>query len=385
MTKRRQNLYFLFQFTIPWVLLTLAFTSIAHLTGSSGGRERGLVWLISSLVTVNLIGFCLWGALFLPIFLLARKFNFESNQYYRNFLIHLAHGALFLIFQLAAYTVASGAVAPAFWARYPELLPYIKGASLGSLSLAVTFYAVIVFAIQTYLSRLRYAEEEKRTAQLRSELVGAQLQALKMQIQPHFLFNTLNSISSLVLTNPPQAHQMIAQLGDFLRLTLDYSQDQMVTLAEELRFLRSYLEIEQTRFSDRLTVNFDVEQEILSAMVPHLVLQPIVENSIKHAVSHRRGEALIEIKADKFEDRLRLQIKDNGRGTEAKTINLKKGENDEICKTGLANVQNRLKHFYDNNAGFEMLIGENKGTTVNLLIPLNFEFVASRQSRVDDN
>src|SRR5688572_16044239 len=187
MTKRRQNLYFLFQFTIPWVLLTLAFTSIAHLTASSGGR--GIVWLISSLITANLVGFCLFGGLFLPIFLLARKFNFESNHnYFRNFLIHLAHGALFLIFQLAVYTVASGSFAPEFWARYPELLPYIKGSSMGGLSLSVTFYAVIVFAVQTYLSRLRYAEEEKRTAQLRSELVGAQLQALKMQIQPHFLF-----------------------------------------------------------------------------------------------------------------------------------------------------------------------------------------------------
>ena len=381
MTKRRQNLYFLFQFTIPWVLLTLAFTSIAHLTGTSGGSGRGIVWRIGSLITANLAGLCLYGALFLPIFLLARKFDFESNQYYRNFLIHLAHGALFLIFQLAVYTIASGAFAPEFWARYPELLPYIKGASMGSLSLAVTFYAVVVFAIQTYLSRLRFAEEEKRTAQLRSQLVQAQLQALKMQIQPHFLFNTLNSISSLVLTNPPQAHQMIAQLGDFLRLTLDYSQDQMVTLAEELRFLRSYLEIEQTRFSDRMKVDFDVEPAVLSAMVPHLVLQPIVENSIKHAVSQRRSGGLIEIKADRFEGKLRLQIKDNGSGEEeVMPTKSKRDEKDEGDGTGLANVQNRLKHFYDSNARFEMLKREKEGTTVTLVIPLNFELVASRQS-----
>ena len=290
MIKRRQNLDFLFQFTIPWILLTLAFSSIAHLTGSTEGREKGIVWLVSALIKVNLVGFCLMGVLFLPVFLVARKFNFESNHnYFRNFLIHLTHGALFLIFQLAVYTVASGSFALDFWARYPELLPFFKGASLGSLSLAVTFYAVIVFAIQTYFSRLSYAEEEKRTALLRSKFVQAQLQALKMQIQPHFLFNTLNSISSLVLTNPPQAHQMIAQLGDFLRLTLEYGEDQVVTLAEELRFLRSYLEIEQIRFSDRLTVNYDVEPEALSAMVPNLVLQPIVENSIKHAISQRKN------------------------------------------------------------------------------------------------
>lgn len=129
-----------------------------------------------------------------------------------------------------------------------------------------------------------------------------------------------------------------------------------------------------------MKVDFDVEPEVLSAMVPHLVLQPIVENSIKHAVSHRRSGGLVEIKADKFEGKLRLQIKDNGRGTEAKTINLKNDEKVEICGTGLVNVQNRLKHFYDNNAGFKMLNRENEGTTVTLVIPFNFEFVASRQS-----
>src|SRR5688572_8733137 len=163
MTKRRQNLYFLFQFTIPWVLLTLAFTTIAHLTETGEVRGKGIVRLITSLIIANLAGFCIFGGLFLPIFLLARKFNFESNHYFRNFLIHFAHGALFLIFQLAVYTVASGSFAPEFWARNPELLPLLRGASMGSLSLVVTFYAVIVFAIQTYLSRLRYAEEEKRT------------------------------------------------------------------------------------------------------------------------------------------------------------------------------------------------------------------------------
>ena len=198
-----------------------------------------------------------------------------------------------------------------------------------------------------------------------------------MQIQPHFLFNTLNSISSLVLTNPPQAHLMIAQLGDFLRLTLDYTEDQMVPLSEELRFLRSYLEIEQIRFSDRLTVSFDVEPEVLSIMVPHLVLQPIVENSIKHAVSRRRSGGLIEVRADKLANKLQIQIKDNGPDDEPKMINFK---NDESLRTGLTNVQSRLKHFYGNDAGFEMSNSEKGGTTVTLVVPLNFELAASQKS-----
>lgn len=384
MKSRGKNLYFLFQFTIPWVFLTLAFTSIAHLTESGAAREKGFVWITQTLIIANLAGACLFGILFLPIFLLFRNLNYESNQnYFRNFFIHLLHGALFLFFQLAVYTVASGWLAPDFFARYPQLLPYFKGMSMGGLSISVTFYAVIVFALQTYLSRLRHAEEEKKTAQLRSELVQAQLQALKMQIQPHFLFNTLNSISSLVLTNPPQAYEMIARLGDFLRLTLDYGEDQSVPLAEELRFLRSYLEIEQVRFSDKLEIKYDVEPETLNAMVPHLMLQPIVENSIKHAVSRRRSESVIEISAGKFEDKLRLQIKDNGTGEK---IEKSDAENTEIIAdkenggTGLANVKNRLRYFYGSDAGFEVSGNDGGGTTVTIELPLNFDSAAARQN-----
>ncbi|HRH46231.1 MAG TPA: histidine kinase, partial [Pyrinomonadaceae bacterium] len=198
-------------------------------------------------------------------------------------------------------------------------------------------------------------------------LVQAQLQALKMQLQPHFLFNTLNSISSLVLKNPTQAQTMIAKLGDFLRMTLDFNENQMVLLSEELRFLRSYLEIEQTRFSEKLQVIFNINEVVMNAVVPHLALQPIVENSVKHGISQMKEGGRIEIIAQKVGDKLQLQVKDNGNSN-----NFPQAA--EKNKTGISNVKARLKHLFGEDFGFEMNSENGKGMIVTITIPLSFEF-----------
>src|SRR4029079_13460186 len=140
------------------------------------------------------------------------------------------------------------------------------------------------------------------------------LQALKMQLHPHFLFNTLNSISALLDEDVDAADQMLARLGDLLRMTLENSGAQEVTLQEELEFLRCYLEIEQVRFNDRLTVSMHIEPETLDAKVPNLILQPIVENAIKHGIVSRIAPGRIEIIARRSDDALLLQVKDNGPG-----------------------------------------------------------------------
>lgn len=366
MTNQRQNLYRLFYFIVVLTLIALAFTIIPYIEAIHEGRNIGF----RSFAVSSFVRFYLWGALIPLIFVITRKFGFESSYYLRNGLIHLVLGIYISIVHFIGYTVVSWLLDPAFQERYPALSPYLFKSFLGSLPLGLPFYALIVFAAQAYLSRLHYAAEEKRTSQLQSELVQAQLQALKMQLQPHFLFNTLNSISSLVLTDPPLAYSMIAKLGDFLRLTLDSNDDQMVLLSEELQFLRAYLEIEQTRFSDRLQVKFDIEDAVQRAVVPHLVLQPIVENSIKHAIGKRSANGVIEIKAGKVEDKLHLQIEDNGTGISAKTENTQENEKNG---TGLLNVQKRLKHIYGNASGFEMSERKSGGMMVTIFIPLDFD------------
>jgi sensor histidine kinase YesM len=369
MLNQRQNLYRLFYFIVVLTLIALTFTIIPYIEAIHEGRKIGF----RSIAVSNFVRFYLWGALFPLIFVITRKFGFESSYYSRNFLIHLVLGVLISILHFTGYTVVSWLLDPVFQERFPALSPYLLKSFLGSLSLGLPFYALIVFAVQAYLSHLHSAAVEKRTSQLQSELVQAQLQALKMQLQPHFLFNTLNSISSLVLTDPPLAYSMIAKLGDFLRLTLDYNEDQMVLLSEELQFLRAYLEIEQTRFSDRLQVRFDIENEVLRAVVPHLVLQPIVENSIKHAIGKRSANGVIEIKAGKVEGKLRLQVKDNGPGISPKMENTQENEKNG---TGLLNIQKRLNHIYGNASGFEMSNGKSGGMNVTIFIPLEFDLAA---------
>src|SRR5262249_29158966 len=145
-------------------------------------------------------------------------------------------------------------------------------------------------------------------------LAQAQLSALKMQVHPHFLFNTLHSISALLHCDVEAADRMVARLGDFLRLTLDHSGDQEVTLEQELEFLRCYLDIELTRFQDRLTVNLDIEPATLEAQTPNLILQPIVENAIRHGIATRIEPGRIEISSARRGGRLRIEVRDDGPG-----------------------------------------------------------------------
>jgi LytS/YehU family sensor histidine kinase len=211
----------------------------------------------------------------------------------------------------------------------------------------------------------RYKEGEVKASKLEAQLAQAQLHALKMQLQPHFLFNTLHSISALVHKDPGLADKMIARLGDFLRLTLENAGSQEVTLQEELEFLRIYLEIERIRFRDRLTVRMKIEPQALDARLPNLILQPIVENAIKHGIAPRTEAGLIEIEARRFNGLLHVQITDNGPGLPTN------GNTGKLVKegVGLANTEARLRQFYGSNHRFDLANTAKGGLTVVLEIP----------------
>ena len=364
MSKLSSNFRYALNLIIVWLILSLIFSTISYLSAVAE-RENISFYLI---FMPNLIRFGLWIILFYPIYKLTQKFDFQStSHYWRNIFIHIFSCIFLTAFQFVSYTIISWLIHSTFRERYPDVLVYIQRSILGSFYLGLISYTLIVFASLAYLRNKRATEEKQKASLLQAQLVEAQLQALKTQLQPHFLFNTLNSISSLVLKNPPQAQTMIAKLGDFLRLTLDFNENQMVLLSEELRFLRSYLDIEQTRFSEKLQVIFNVNEEVLNAVVPHLALQPIVENSVKHGISQMTEGGKIEIIARKNEDKLFLQVKDNGPG---KTISEDKN------KTGLTNIQTRLKHLYGDDFSFAMNAATEQGMTVTIIIPLSFDFAA---------
>jgi LytS/YehU family sensor histidine kinase len=200
-------------------------------------------------------------------------------------------------------------------------------------------------------------------------LAQAELQALKMQLHPHFLFNTLHSISALQLKDIAAANRMIARLGDFLRLTLDNAGAQEVPLQKELEFLRCYLEIERIRFQDRLTVSMEVEPQTLDARVPNLILQPIVENAIKHGISPRAAPGRIDIRVKRENGLLRVQVEDNGRGIGGD------GRGANIIKEGLglSNTRARLDQLYGTGYRFDLQNVTEGGLRVTLEIPMKAE------------
>ncbi len=208
-----------------------------------------------------------------------------------------------------------------------------------------------------------YRERERQAAALNEELVRARLQALRMQLNPHFLFNTLNAISALIHDNPEAADRMLVRLSELLRLSLDQDRPQELPLREELEFLNRYLEIEKIRFGDRLHVEQRVDPDTLGVLVPCLVLQPLVENAIRHAIEPMEGIGHLAICAEKKGEVLHLRVKDNGPGMTA----------DKPAKTeggiGLANTRSRLKHLYGDNGKLELVPLAEGGLEVHITLP----------------
>ncbi|MDX6384314.1 MAG: two-component system, LytTR family, sensor kinase [Blastocatellia bacterium] len=225
-------------------------------------------------------------------------------------------------------------------------------------------YWVTVLSSHAFNYYKSFRKGELNAEQLRTQLAQSQLEALKMQLHPHFLFNTLHSISALLNKDVDAARTMISRLGDFLRMTLENSGTQEVPLHQELEFLNGYLEIERIRFQDRLTTSVKVDPNVLDVRVPNLILQPIVENAMRHAIATHSKIGRIEIVAGARNGMLRIEVKDNGPGLTSVVSpgNLKQG-------VGLANTRARLERLYGANHRFELANEAAGGFVVTLEIP----------------
>ncbi len=207
-------------------------------------------------------------------------------------------------------------------------------------------------------------ESERRaldSAHLETRLVEAQLQSLQRQLQPHFLFNTLNAISGLMRTDVEAADRMMDRLGDLLRMALDSSNVQEVTLKEELEMLQKYLDIEQMRFGPRLSVAMRIAPDTLAAQVPNFLLQPLVENAVRHGVAPHTRPGLVEIEAARDRDRLVIHIRDSGDGVAPHYLTLM---NQGV---GLSNTRARLEHLYRTDQTF--VFSNDHGFCVTISIP----------------
>ena len=225
-----------------------------------------------------------------------------------------------------------------------------------------TFWAMVGVAHALVFYR-RSKDRERRGLELRSQLTQARLQALRMQLNPHFLFNTLNSIASLVYDQPRVADEMIGSLSDLLRLTLTAPDRQEITLREELDFLDQYLFIEQTRFGEKLRVEKDLEPAALDAMAPILILQPLVENALKHGIEAQLAPGVVRIAARRAGDFLRLEVTDNGRG-------LARAKGGKVVEgVGLGNTRARLRELYEERGSLAFGAPPEGGFSVSIQIP----------------
>ncbi len=199
----------------------------------------------------------------------------------------------------------------------------------------------IIYAILTAAHyQKQYKDKALELAQMENQLSNAKLNALKLQLQPHFLFNTLNTISSLMEIDVKGAQKVVSRLGGLLRSVLDKEKRNLIPLGQELEFVRNYLDIEQVRFNDRLEVKYEIAGEVLDALAPSLILQPLVENAIKHGFARRIDKGRIEVRAGLEGGFVVITIRDDGDGTPDI------GEDLFATGIGLQNVQNRLALLY---------------------------------------
>jgi len=307
-----------------------------------------------------------WALLSPAVVYLARRYPLKSIKEARIFCAHSAASVLFALVHIAIYL-------PLFWLLTlpdSDTSVYLQDfrlvflhAFMSAFPLGILVYWTILGITTAVLFSGRYQQEGARASQLEEKLAQAQLSALRMQLQPHFLFNTLHSLSDLVLEDPSDATRMIARLGDFLRMTLDGSGTQLVPLKRELDFLSCYLEIEQVRFHDRLRVQIDVDPKLGSVLVPNLILQPLVENAIHHGIARRIGPGRIDIRAEVVEGLLEIEIADDGPGLEASS-------NVERSGIGLGNVRDRLSCVYGEAGRLALTNGVKGGLAAKLILPM---------------
>lgn len=305
-----------------------------------------------------------WAALTPLALYLSRRFRLDPQRLsIPRLLVHIVAGAVLGLLTRAAHELLMKLVLD-----YPEG-PFSLAKLLRSL-VGLFDYGILLYGLQVLFEHVsdyqrRFREGELRSSRLETQLVQAQLKALETQLQPHFLFNTLNSISALLRQDVEAADKMIARLGQLLRLTLDNSRAQEVTVEKELALLRRFLEIEEIRFQDRLVVHFDEDPEARRGLVPNLLLQPIVENAIKHGVSKHSRQGKIALRTERRGDRLWLQVEDNGPGLppdESSGVVIKQG-------FGVASTQERLEQLYGEDFSFDLSNGTEGGLLVTFDLP----------------
>ncbi len=317
-------------------------------------RDSFILQLVSCFGWMMLTPLILKGAkTFLPI----------ERVLYRNLFFLFLLGILVILLQATYQAVTL----PHF--GYPKNRIFSTFSEAFTLMLAknslisASLYLVTLGIILTGIFYEMFRVKELKNSELKANLTQARLQVLKMQLHPHFLFNTHNAISELIHKDPDKAEKILTNLSDLLRISFEKLDDEEIPLQQELEFIAKYIEIEQTRFQERLQVEMKIAGNTLDAIVPNMILQPLVENAINHGIAPLVEGGKIQIVASSKAGFLHLQVIDNGAGVKAEELEkLDDG-------VGLANTKARLKHLFNDKQSFEINSQENEGFTVSITIP----------------
>jgi two-component system LytT family sensor kinase len=303
----------------------------------------------------------LWAIVTPFVLWLARNHPIDRNHWRKKVAAHVVLSLLLVSALIVIHFVIYMLIV-----RRPDMITpmYTFGYYYPNLDRWMLVYWFIFLMSHAFYYYRSYRKGELKASRLQTELVQAQLEALKMQVHPHFLFNTLHSISALLSKDTEAARKMITRLGDFLRLTLENAGETEVTLQQEIEFLNGYLEIERIRFRGRLTTEIYVDPTVLDAKVPNLILQPLVENAMRHAIANSTA-GKVEVEAVPRNGSLHIEVRDNGCGLtcERQSMPRKKGG------LGLTNTRARLSGLYGPDAKLELTNRPTGGVTVTLDIP----------------
>lgn len=327
-------------------------------------RLVGVPAKLTELVPAELIFTYAWALLTPMVMFAARRFPVRGARSVRNWGIQLVAMVAFVLAHVLLLSFAVAIVEPDTRGAFPELfgrylLSWTVLDAIVYCTLVVVHHAVLYYRVSK--------DRAIRASQLEARLAQSQLQMLRMQLQPHFLFNTLHSISALMHKDVRRADSMIASLSDLLRMSLQNIGAQEVALQSELEFLQRYLEIMTLRFGDRLKVTMDVDEEARDARVPNLFLQPLVENAFRHGFGDV-GAGAITISVRRDGELLRCEVADDGRG-------LRNGHKEGV---GLASTRQRLQHLYGDRQSFSLQGAPGEGVRVSMAIPFHpFERTAA--------
>jgi two-component system, LytTR family, sensor kinase len=340
--------------TAAWTAIGLVILTERYFYNLSAGTPQpdlGRAWM-------TMASMWIWAAMTPAILWLAERYSFEQRRWHRYLAIHAGFSLAFaFVGAMLEASVAPWLDPKPTWTRSMWFFSQVF--------IDMFSYFAILAVGQAKRYHALYAERRLRAVHLEAELLRTKLQALEMQLRPHFLFNTLHTISALVrMDHRKEAVRMLAGLGELLRSVLR-SEGQEVTLRRELEFIERYLEIEQVRFQSQLETRVEIEPGLLDALVPHLVLQPLVENALRHGLQTDTS-GLVEIRVRRELGMLVLSVRDSGEGPSEGRSAPKDG-------IGLGNTRARLSHLYGERQRLELTRGENGGGLVEVAIPYHTE------------